>query len=352
MILTIDAIDKNFGQVSALSGLSLEVRDGEFLAVLGPSGAGKTTLLRVLAGLDTPDRGRVLLGGRDFLALSARERNVGLVFQRHALFGHMTVARNVAFGLEVRPRRPSRKETRSRVRALLALTRIEDLADRYPSQLSGGQSQRVALARALAVEPRLLLLDEPFGALDAKIRRELRGELRRIHDVTNVTTVFVTHDQEEAMALADRVALLNAGRVEQIGAPVELECDPLSPFVFEFLGQCNRLPCEVVDGVAHFQGFAAPAVGAPAGKGVGLFRPYDTLLDAAADARGLPVRVGAVGGRGLAALVECEASDGSRLAAEMARSQAAAFEIGTRVHLTARRVVVENDTSRGTNGPQ
>jgi sulfate transport system ATP-binding protein len=345
MTLRIDSLYKQFGRYPALAGVSLEAREGEFLTLLGPSGSGKTTLLRVLAGLDTPDSGAVWLDNVDFLALSARERRVGLVFQHYALFRHMTVARNIAFGLDVRPARlrPSRAEIRSRVEALIALTQIEGLGGRYPAQLSGGQRQRVAVARALAVEPRLLLLDEPFGALDSKVRKELRAELRRIHDATGVTTILVTHDQEEAMALADRVVLMNAGRIEQIGSPEELDSAPASPFVFEFLGECNRLPCEVVAGVARFEGFSSPALGEgqPDGQGVALFRPHDTVLDAAAGAEGLPVRVVAVGGRGAVGRVECQALSGVRLAAEMPRGLAGRFEIGERVRLTARRVVVD-----------
>ncbi len=247
MTLAITNISKKFGRFPALDGVSLEVQDGEFLALLGPSGSGKTTLLRVLAGLETPDRGEVSLAGEDFLALGARERRVGLVFQHYALFQHMTVAANIAFGLRVRPaaQRPSRGAIAARVDGLLALARIEGLGGRYPAQLSGGQRQRVAVARALAVEPRLLLLDEPFGALDTRVRKELRGELRRIHGAAGVTTILVTHDQHEAIALADRVAVMNEGRIEQVGAPHELAAEPASPFVSEFLDD-ERLPPRVV----------------------------------------------------------------------------------------------------------
>jgi len=349
MTLTVDGVFKRFGRYPALTGVSLEARDGEFLTLLGPSGSGKTTLLRVLAGLDKPDQGRVFLDGTDFLALSARERRVGLVFQQYALFRHMTVARNIAFGLEVRPTRarPSRAAIRARVEELLALARIEGLGGRYPAQLSGGQRQRVAVARALAVEPRLLLLDEPFGALDTKVRKELRGELRRIHDATGVTTILVTHDQEEAMALADRVVLMNQGRIEQIGAPHELDAAPASPFVFEFLGECNRLPCELAGGVARFEGFAAPALGDAnlAGQGVALFRPSDARLDAGVNGDGLPVRVIAVHGRGAVRAVECQALSGHRLTAELPDHLAIRFEPGQRARLTARRVMV--DITRG-----
>ncbi len=304
MTLTIDGVYKQFGRFPALTGISLEVRDGEFLSLLGPSGSGKTTLLRVLAGLDKPDHGCVFLDGVDFLALTARERRIGLVFQHYALFRHMTAARNIAFGLEVRPRasRPSRAEIAARVVQLLALALIEGLGPRDAAQLSGGQRQRVAVARALAVEPRLLLLDEPFGALDSKVRKELRGELRRIHDATGVTTILVTHDQEEAMALADRVVLMNHGRIEQIGAPAELDAAPASPFVFTFLGETNRLPCEVVAGVACFEGFTAPVI-CPIrptdGPAVALFRPEDTRLDAwRARRRPARARVSDIRGRG------------------------------------------------------
>jgi sulfate/thiosulfate transport system ATP-binding protein len=343
MSLIVDGIFKQFGRFPALVGVSLEARDGEFLTLLGPSGSGKTTLLRVLAGLDRPDHGRVFMGGTDFLALSARDRGVGLVFQQYALFRHMTVAKNIAFGLEVRQRasRPSREVIKARVDELLALTRIDGLGGRYPAQLSGGQRQRVAVARALAVEPRVLLLDEPFGALDTKVRKELRSELRRIHDATGVTTILVTHDQEEAMALADRVVLMNHGRIEQIGTPEDLEAEPASPFVFEFLGETNRLPCEVAGGNARFEGFAAPTLGPQgrAGKGMGLFRPSDTLLDAGPD--GLPVRITSIAGRGAIRQIDCQAVSGHRLTAELPEHLASRFEVGQRVRLTARRAMVD-----------
>jgi sulfate/thiosulfate transport system ATP-binding protein len=352
MTLTIDGVYKQFGRFPALGGVSLEVRDGEFLSLLGPSGSGKTTLLRVLAGLDKPDRGCVWLDGVDFLALSARERRIGLVFQHYALFRHMTAARNIAFGLDVRPRatRPSRSEIAARVEALLALAQIEGLGGRYPAQLSGGQRQRVAVARALAVEPRLLLLDEPFGALDTKVRKELRGELRRIHDATGVTTILVTHDQEEAMALADRVVLMNQGRIEQIGAPAELDAAPASPFVFTFLGEVNRLPCDVLAGLARFDGFTAPVIcpARPAdGPAVALFRPEETRLDAGARAEGSPARVVEIRGRGPVRSITCQLLGGQRVVADAAEAAAERFEIGQRVHFSARRVVLDaGDASR------
>ena len=224
MPLEIKSISKAFGRYPALKDVSLTAVDGEFLALLGPSGSGKTTLLRILAGLETPDAGEVNFNGEDFLSLPVRRRGVGMVFQHYALFRHMTVEQNIAFGLTVRPRasRPSREAITERVRELLDLMQLEGLGKRYPSQLSGGQRQRVALARALAIEPRMLLLDEPFGALDAQVRRELRRWLRQVHDKAGVTTVFVTHDQEEALDLADRVAVLKDGQLVQIGEPAKV----------------------------------------------------------------------------------------------------------------------------------
>jgi sulfate transport system ATP-binding protein len=343
MPLVIEAITKELGRHPALAGVSLEVRDGEFLALLGPSGAGKTTLLRLLAGLERPDAGAVRLNGANFLELSAGERRVGLVFQHYALFRHLDVARNIAFALEVRPRssRPSRAAIRARVDELLALTRIEPLVCRYPAQLSGGEAQRVAVARALAADPQLLLLDEPFGALDAKVRHDLRAELRRIHDATGITTLLVTHDQEEAMVLADRVAVMNAGRIEQVGTPEALEAAPASPFVFAFLGEVNRLPCEASNGEVRFAGFQARdiSVAAQSGRGTGLFRPTDTLLSPHSD--GLPVRILAVAQRGPMRRFECETEDGVRLAAEIPEHLAARFTPGGLAHLSALRAVAE-----------
>ncbi|MFN3537318.1 MAG: sulfate/molybdate ABC transporter ATP-binding protein, partial [Brevundimonas sp.] len=237
MPLEIQSVSKSFDRFPALKNVSLKAEDGEFLALLGPSGSGKTTLLRILAGLETPDAGQVRFEGQDFLSQTPRQRRVGLVFQHYALFRHMTVARNIAFGLKVRSRRerPSKSDINARVQELLKLVQLEDLGGRYPAQLSGGQRQRVALARALAIEPRILLLDEPFGALDAKVRRDLRRWLRHIHDETGVTTVFVTHDQEEAIDLADRVAILKDGQLQQVDTPQALYERPANPFVHDFL---------------------------------------------------------------------------------------------------------------------
>ncbi len=228
---------KLFGATTALDGLNLSIGGGEFLALLGPSGSGKTTLLRVLAGLEFVNAGSIEIDGRPIQGVPARQRRIGLVFQHYALFRHMTVARNVAFGLEVRPRkdRPSAAAIRARVEELLDLMEIPELADRYPEQISGGQRQRVALARALAIEPKLLLLDEPFGALDAKVRRNLRVWLRGLHDRMGLTSIFVTHDQAEALEMADRVAVLRAGRIEQVDTPERLYAKPANEFVREFL---------------------------------------------------------------------------------------------------------------------
>jgi sulfate/thiosulfate transport system ATP-binding protein len=234
-------ISKSFGTFLALDNVSLKVNDGELVALLGMSGSGKTTLLRIIAGLETPDCGAVLFHGREATAFSARERQIGFVFQHYALFRHMTVFENVAFGLRVKPRgqRPSQSEIRQRVVELLKLVQLEWTATRYPSQLSGGQRQRVALARALAVRPGVLLLDEPFGALDAKVRQELRRWLRSLHDDLHITSVFVTHDQEEALELADRVVVMNAGRIEQVGTSAEVYHHPATAFVYNFLGNVN-----------------------------------------------------------------------------------------------------------------
>ncbi|RCS58046.1 sulfate/molybdate ABC transporter ATP-binding protein [Parvibium lacunae] len=241
MSIQVKNIIKRFGTFTALDNVSLDFPQGQLTALLGPSGCGKTTLLRLIAGLDIPDSGQVLFDGEDATQDHVRERNVGFVFQHYALFKHMTVFENVAFGLRVKPRqeRPSEAEIGERVHRLLNLVQLDWLADRYPAQLSGGQRQRIALARALAVEPKVLLLDEPFGALDAKVRKELRRWLRRLHDELHVTSIFVTHDQEEALEVADQVVLLNHGRIEQVGTPDAVYAHPSTPFVYGFLGNVN-----------------------------------------------------------------------------------------------------------------
>ncbi|MEN8425142.1 sulfate ABC transporter ATP-binding protein [Acinetobacter schindleri] len=242
MSIQVKNIEKHFGAFHALNNISLDFPDGQLVALLGPSGCGKTTLLRIIAGLESADGGQVILEGQDATNVHVREREVGFVFQHYALFRHMTVYDNVAFGLRVRPRstRPSETEIKKRVTRLLDLVQLGFLADRYPAQLSGGQRQRIALARALAVEPRVLLLDEPFGALDAKVRKELRRWLRTLHDELHITSIFVTHDQEEALEVADQIVVMNKGNVEQIGSPREVYETPKTPFVFDFLGQANR----------------------------------------------------------------------------------------------------------------
>lgn len=241
MSIQVDHVTKRFGTFTVLNDVSLHVQEGELVALLGPSGCGKTTLLRILAGLERPDQGRILLQGTEVTDQRISERRVGFVFQHYALFRHMTVADNVAFGLTVLPRtqRPSETRIQEKVRELLGLVQLQAMADRYPSQLSGGQRQRVALARALAVEPKLLLLDEPFGALDAKVRKELRRWLRRLHDELHITGILVTHDQEEALEVADRVVVMHQGNIEQIGTPDEVYENPANPFVYRFLGDVN-----------------------------------------------------------------------------------------------------------------
>ncbi|MCR5875228.1 sulfate/molybdate ABC transporter ATP-binding protein [Phenylobacterium sp. J426] len=307
MALDIRGVSKAFGRFPALKNVSLQARDKEFLALLGPSGSGKTTLLRVLAGLEKPDTGEVRFAGEDFLALPVRKRRVGMVFQHYALFRHMTVAQNIAFGLSVRKGadRPSRSEIGDRVRDLLALVQLEGLEKRYPSQLSGGQRQRVALARALAIEPRMLLLDEPFGALDAQVRRELRRWLRELHERTGVTTVFVTHDQEEALDLADRVAILKDGQLVQLGTPNEVYEHPANPFVFDFLGAACRMAGVVERDRLRMADWEVQAPsGAPQGPVDVFFRP-DEVAFAPADGAGLAAEVKGIAARGPDVRIDC-----------------------------------------------
>ncbi|MCH8686091.1 sulfate/molybdate ABC transporter ATP-binding protein [Pedomonas mirosovicensis] len=257
MDVTIRNLSKAFRGTPVLRDLSLDIRDGELIALLGPSGSGKTTLLRLIAGLEFPSHGSILFGGEDAFAKTVQERHIGFVFQHYALFRHMTVFDNIAFGLRVRPRglRPGREEIAAKVRELLTLVQLEGLDARYPAQLSGGQRQRVALARALAIDPSILLLDEPFGALDAQVRKDLRRWLRDLHDKTRHTTVFVTHDQEEALELADRVVIIHDGQIAQVGTPDEVYNEPATPFVYGFLGAVNVLPVEVRDGHVVLDGY-------------------------------------------------------------------------------------------------
>ena len=307
LALEIKGVSKSFGRYPALKEVSFAAADREFLALLGPSGSGKTTLLRVLAGLEEPDAGEVRFGGEDYLAIPARRRRAGMVFQHYALFRHMTVAQNIAFGLKVRPRaeRPSSTEIRKRVGDLLDLVQLAGLDRRYPAQLSGGQRQRVALARALAIEPRMLLLDEPFGALDAQVRRDLRHWLREVHDRAAVTTVFVTHDQEEALDLADRVAILRDGKLIQLGKPQALYDNPASAFVYDFLGPSCRLPGVVHEGRLRVGDWVTPAAAdAPRGEVDVYFRP-DEIEFAPADGAGLAAQVRGAAARGPQIRIDC-----------------------------------------------
>lgn len=281
-MINVQGISKRFGAFEALKNIDLEVRDGEFLALLGPSGSGKTTLLRIIAGLEFPDAGRLDFHGQDVTGLKVADRKVGFVFQHYALFKHMTIADNVGFGLSVRSRkqRPPKAKIKARAEELLELVQLGGLAGRYPAQLSGGQRQRVALARALAVEPQLLLLDEPFGALDAKVRKELRRWLRQLHGQMGLTSIFVTHDQEEALELADRVVVMDHGVIEQIGTPEEIYMAPGSRFVSEFVGETNSLPVEITGGRVHFfdRQIDVDAQGNADGPARLDFRPHDVSV--------------------------------------------------------------------------
>jgi sulfate transport system ATP-binding protein len=319
MSIEVRNITKRFGEFLALDDVSLEFPSGELVALLGPSGCGKTTLLRVIAGLETADSGRVLFHGEDASDRHARERQVGFVFQHYALFRHMTVFENVAFGLRVKPRaaRPDERAIREKVRSLLELVQLDWLADRYPAQLSGGQRQRIALARALAVEPKVLLLDEPFGALDAKVRKELRRWLRRLHDEIHVTSIFVTHDQEEALEVADRVVLMNRGRVEQEGHPEGVYDRPASPFVYGFLGSVNLFHGRAHEGVVKIgdTALAAPdhadAVDSPA---IAYARPHEIDVERySPGADGIVVTLARALAVGSAARLELERDDGGPL---------------------------------------
>ncbi|MFZ0267411.1 sulfate/molybdate ABC transporter ATP-binding protein [Caulobacter sp.] len=333
MTISIRSVEKKFGRYPALNHVDLEIADGELVALLGPSGSGKTTLLRTIAGLEFPDAGQVLFEGQDVTFASAAARRVGFVFQQYALFKHMTVARNIAFGLDVRKGKdkPPKAEIARRVEELLKLVELEGLGKRYPSQLSGGQRQRVALSRALAVQPSVLLLDEPFGALDATVRKSLRKELRRVHDATGVTTIFVTHDQEEALGLADRVAILNAGRIEQIGTPDEVHDNPATPFVCGFVGEANRFEGVVSAGrfTSGAVSFAAP--GAADGGAVAFVRPHDFALDDG----GFEVTVARVHVQGALTAVSATSADGRHLEISASRAEAAKFT-GT-IRIAARR---------------
>jgi len=301
-VIAVHEVSKRFGNFQALENVSLEIADGSLTALLGPSGSGKSTLLRVIAGLERPDVGRVVISGTDATVLPPQKRGIGFVFQHYAAFKHMTVRDNVAFGLRIRKR--PKAEVRSRVAELLAVVGLDGYADRYPSQLSGGQRQRMALARALAVEPRVLLLDEPFGALDAKVRAELRAWLRRLHDEVHVTTVLVTHDQEEAMDISDTIALLDHGRIEQVGSPRDLYEQPANAFVMGFLGPVSRL-------------------------GDSLVRPHDITISATAEPDAVEAMVSRVVHLGFEVRVELVLREGETLSVQITRGEADELELAS-----------------------
>ena len=351
MSIQVYHLTKRYGAFRALDDVSFTVRQGELLALLGPSGGGKTTLLRIIAGLERPDEGSVLFDGDDAIRRDPRDRGVGFVFQHYALFRHMTVFENVAFGLRVRPRaqRPEEAEIRRRVNELLSLVQLDYLGSRYPSQLSGGQRQRVALARALAVEPKVLLLDEPFGALDAKVRQELRRWLRRLHAEIHLTSVFVTHDQEEALELANRVVIINEGRIEQDGTPEEVVEHPATPFVVNFLGQVNIFHGRVQEGKALLGPLALEYPEHPhteARTAAGYSRPHELAVSRTDDEGGglwaviTDVRVAG-------AIVKLEVIDDERrpIQVELGREQYESIRatVGERVYVKPRKVRVFMD---------
>lgn len=319
MAIDVCNIHKQFGDFTALEDVTLHFPAGELTALLGPSGCGKTTLLRIIAGLDHADAGQVLLDGVDASARHVRERQVGFVFQHYALFRHMSVFENVAFGLRVRPRaqRPSEQQIRDKVTQLLTLVQLDWLADRYPPQLSGGQRQRIALARALAVEPRVLLLDEPFGALDAKVRKELRRWLRRLHDELQVTSIFVTHDQEEALEVADRVVIMQRGVVEQVGSPHEVYAHPASPFVYGFLGNANVFQGRLHEGTLDTGGTLFPVPDHASAQdlhGLAFARPHDIEIERySPGAHGIVVQLRRVHAIGPLAQLELERDDNGEI---------------------------------------
>lgn len=361
MSITIDHIVKNFGSFRALDGISLDLPRGELVALLGPSGCGKTTLLRIIAGLEPPDSGRILLDGCDATDRHVRERQVGFVFQHYALFRHMSVFENVAFGLRVKPHkiRPSEAEIRRRVNELLDLVQLGWLKDLFPGQLSGGQRQRIALARALAVEPQVLLLDEPFGALDAKVRKELRRWLRRLHDELHISSVFVTHDQEEALEVADRIVLMNKGLVEQTGTPRQIYEEPATSFAYSFIGNVNIFRGKVEGGFVRVDGDLLPRAGGDFTDGepvVAYARPHDTEIVADGPAGlGVAARVNRVLTNGGVSRVELIANGPERnggkdyFEVEIGTEELGrlALSSGQRVRLKSRRMSLFRDQAAG-----
>ena len=323
-------VAKSFGSFEALREVSLEVKQGELLALLGPSGSGKTTLLRIIAGLEFADGGVVRFDGEDVAERRARDRRVGFVFQHYALFRHMSVFENVAFGLRVRPRRerPSEAEIGRRVHELLCLVQLDGLAGRLPSALSGGQRQRVALARALAVEPRVLLLDEPFGALDSRVRKELRRWLRRLHDELGLTSLFVTHDQEEALELADRVVVMNVGKIEQVGTPEDVYHRPATPFVYEFLGEVNVFHARLEGDSVRFGSIELPVPEAGvmgrsrSGDAHVFVRPHEVTIDTRREGTSsIEATVARIHAAGSSVRLELRTDKGQMLAAEISQER-------------------------------
>ncbi|WP_088892611.1 sulfate/molybdate ABC transporter ATP-binding protein [Leptolyngbya ohadii] len=310
MGIVVEQVSKGFGDFQAVNDVSLEIKTGSLVALLGPSGSGKSTLLRLIAGLEMPDSGRVLLTGRDATYQSVQERNIGFVFQHYALFKHMTVRKNIAFGLEIQ--KYPKDKIKHRVDELLELVQLGGLGDRYPSQLSGGQRQRVALARALAVEPKVLLLDEPFGALDARVRKDLRAWLRRLHDEVHVTTVFVTHDQEEAMEVADEIVVMNNGKIEQVGTPAQIYDNPASAFVMSFIGPVNVLPS--TSRIFEANGFDSPHPEV-------FLRPQDVLIEVQQNGNATPARVSRIIHLGWEIQAELTLDDGQVVTAHLTRER-------------------------------
>jgi sulfate transport system ATP-binding protein len=351
MGIEVSRVSKKFGSFAALDDVSFTVKQGELLALLGPSGSGKTTLLRIIAGLERPDSGTVLFDGDDATRRDPRDRGVGFVFQHYALFRHMTVHENVAFGMRVRPRaqRPSDAEIRTRVKELLALVQLDYLGDRYPSELSGGQRQRVALARALAVQPKVLLLDEPFGALDAKVRQDLRRWLRRLHAEIHLTSVFVTHDPEEALELANRVVVMNEGKIEQDGTPDEVLEQPATPFVVNFIGNVNIFHGRVQGGRAQLGPIAVAYPEHPhaeARDASGYARPHELDITREDDGGGLWAVISDVRAAGAVVKIEAGDDDGRLIQVELGRDQYEGIRaiVGERVYIKPRRVRVFMDT--------
>jgi len=338
--LELREVRKEFGPVVALDDLGLELAAGEFFSLLGPSGCGKTTALRIVAGFESPDRGRVVLDGRDITGVPPNRRDMGMVFQAYSLFPNMTARQNVEFGLQMRKRPPA--ERARRAGELLELVGLVAQGDRYPYQLSGGQQQRVALARALAIEPRVLLLDEPLSALDARVRVQLREEIRRIQTRLGITSLYVTHDQEEALSISDRVAVMSAGRVEQVATPPEIYGAPATPFVAEFVGTMNRLEATVVDGERGRVSYAGREIGADAVRGrrsgervLVLVRPeamsVEALPDGEVPAGSLVGRVAAQVFLGSVTRLKIETEGGGELTADLPSTGASGFQAGTRV---------------------